>query len=56
VRGYRARRAARQREALARGRLRAVAVDGKTSRGALCVPRISSTALTSRVAFPAVRP
>jgi predicted transposase YbfD/YdcC len=34
VRGYRARRAARQREALARGRLRAVAVDGKTSRGA----------------------
>jgi len=34
VRGYRARRAARQREALARDRLRAVAVDGKTSRGA----------------------
>jgi predicted transposase YbfD/YdcC len=34
VRGYRARRAAQQREALARGRLRAVAVDGKTSRGA----------------------
>jgi predicted transposase YbfD/YdcC len=34
MRGYRARRAARQREALARGRLRAVAVDGKTSRGA----------------------
>jgi predicted transposase YbfD/YdcC len=34
VRGYRARRAARQREALARGRLRAVAVDGKTCRGA----------------------
>ena len=34
VRGYRARRAARQRETLARGRLRAVAVDGKTSRGA----------------------
>jgi hypothetical protein len=34
VRGYQARRAARQREALARGRLRAVAVDGKTSRGA----------------------
>jgi len=34
VRGYRARRAARQREALARGRLTAVAVDGKTSRGA----------------------
>jgi hypothetical protein len=24
--------------------------------GHLCVPRISSTALTSRVAFPAVRP
>ena len=34
VRGYRARRAARQRETLAHGRLRAVAVDGKTSRGA----------------------
>jgi hypothetical protein len=34
VRGYRARRAARQRETLARGRLKAVAVDGKTSRGA----------------------
>ena len=34
VRGYQARRAARQREALARGRLRAVAVDGKTCRGA----------------------
>ena len=34
VRGYRARRAARQAKALARGRLRAVAVDGKTSRGA----------------------
>jgi predicted transposase YbfD/YdcC len=34
VRGYRARRAARQRETLARARLRAVAVDGKTSRGA----------------------
>jgi hypothetical protein len=34
VRGYRARRAARQREMLARGRLRAVAVDGKTCRGA----------------------
>ena len=34
VRGYRARRAARQARALARGRLRAVAVDGKTSRGA----------------------
>jgi predicted transposase YbfD/YdcC len=34
VRGYRARRAARQRETLACGRLRAVAVDGKTSRGA----------------------
>src|SRR5215831_12356662 len=34
VRGYRARRAARQREALARGRLRAVTVDGKTCRGA----------------------
>ena len=34
VRGYRARRAARQARTLARGRLRAVAVDGKTSRGA----------------------
>ena len=34
VRGYRARRAAQQAKALARGRLRAVAVDGKTSRGA----------------------
>ena len=34
VRGYRARRAARQVQALARGRLRAVAVDGKTCRGA----------------------
>jgi len=34
VRGYRARRAARQREALARGRLTALAVDGKTARGA----------------------
>ena len=34
VRGYRARRAARQAKALARDRLRAVAVDGKTSRGA----------------------
>ena len=34
VRGYRARRAARQAKALARSRLRAVAVDGKTSRGA----------------------
>ncbi len=34
VRGYRARRAAEQGKALARGRLRAVAVDGKTSRGA----------------------
>jgi DDE_Tnp_1-associated len=34
VRGYRARRAAQRAKALARGRLRAVAVDGKTSRGA----------------------
>ena len=34
VRGYRARHRARQRETLARGRLRAVAVDGKTCRGA----------------------
>src|SRR5580692_7904361 len=34
VRGYRARRAARQAKTLARDRLRAVAVDGKTSRGA----------------------
>jgi hypothetical protein len=34
VRGYRARHAARQARALARGRLRAVAVDGKTCRGA----------------------
>ena len=34
VRGYRARRAARRAQALARDRLRAVAVDGKTSRGA----------------------
>ena len=34
VRGYRARRVARQAQELARGRLRAVAVDGKTSRGA----------------------
>ena len=34
MRGYRARRVARQQKALARDRLRAVAVDGKTSRGA----------------------
>jgi predicted transposase YbfD/YdcC len=34
ARGYPARRAAQQAKALARGRLRAVAVDGKTSRGA----------------------
>jgi len=34
VRGYRARRVAQQAQALARERLRAVAVDGKTSRGA----------------------
>ncbi len=34
VRGYRARQAARHAKALARGRLRAVAVDGKTCRGA----------------------
>jgi predicted transposase YbfD/YdcC len=34
VRRYRARRSAQQAKALARGRLRAVAVDGKTSRGA----------------------
>jgi predicted transposase YbfD/YdcC len=34
VRGYRARRAARQAQELARGRLRAVAVDGKSCRGA----------------------
>src|ERR1700690_2241470 len=34
VRGYPARRVIRQRQTLARGRLRAVAVDGKTSRGA----------------------
>jgi predicted transposase YbfD/YdcC len=34
VRGYRARRAARQARTRARDRLRAVAVDGKTSRGA----------------------
>jgi hypothetical protein len=34
VRGYRARRAAQRTKALARDRLRAVAVDGKTSRGA----------------------
>jgi predicted transposase YbfD/YdcC len=34
VRGYRVRRAARQAKMLARGRQRAVAVDGKTSRGA----------------------
>src|SRR5262249_28155410 len=34
VRRYRARRAAEQAKALARARLRAVAVDGKTSRGA----------------------
>src|SRR6516225_1783908 len=34
VRGYRARRAAGQARTLARGRLRAVAVDGKTCRGA----------------------
>ena len=34
VRGYHARRAAGQAKALARGRLRAVAIDGKTSRGA----------------------
>ena len=34
VRGYRARCAAEQAKTLARGRLRAVAVDGKTSRGA----------------------
>jgi predicted transposase YbfD/YdcC len=34
VRGYRARRAAEQAKALARNRLQAVAVDGKTARGA----------------------
>ena len=34
VRGYRARSAAQEAKTLARGRLRAVAVDGKTSRGA----------------------
>jgi hypothetical protein len=34
VRGYHARRAAQHAKALARGRLRALAVDGKTSRGA----------------------
>jgi predicted transposase YbfD/YdcC len=34
VRRYRARRAAQEAEALARNRLRAIAVDGKTSRGA----------------------
>ena len=34
VRGYRARRSAQQAKTLARSRLRAVAVDGKTSRGA----------------------
>ena len=34
MRGYRARRVAQQAKALARDRLRAVAVDGKTSRGA----------------------
>jgi predicted transposase YbfD/YdcC len=34
VRGYRARQAARQAKALARDRLRAIAVDGKTCRGA----------------------
>ena len=34
VRGYQARRAAQEAKALARGGLRAVAVDGKTSRGA----------------------
>ena len=34
VRSYRARRLAQQAKALARGRLRAVAADGKTSRGA----------------------
>src|SRR5450755_2365649 len=34
VRGYQARRTAQQAKTLARGRLRAVAVDGKTSRGA----------------------
>lgn len=34
VRGYRARRTAQQAKTLARGRLRAVAVDGKTCRGA----------------------
>jgi hypothetical protein len=34
VRGYHARRAAQQAKTLARGRLRALALDGKTSRGA----------------------
>ena len=34
MRGYRARRTAQRAKALARDRLRAVAVDGKTSRGA----------------------
>lgn len=34
VRGYRARKAAQQAKALARGRFKAAAVDGKTSRGA----------------------
>ena len=36
VRGYHARRAAQQGKTLARGRLRALALDGKTSRGARC--------------------
>ena len=40
VRGYHARRAARQAKALARDRLRAVAVDGKTSRGARRADRL----------------
>lgn len=34
MRGYRARKAAQQAKALARGRFKAAAVDGKTSRGA----------------------
>ena len=55
VRGYRARRVAQQAKALARGRLRAVAVDGKTSRGArradgtLCVPKTSSTSCAQAI-------
>jgi hypothetical protein len=52
VRGYRARHAAQQAKALARDRLRAVAVDGKTSRGACWI----TSRWTSSTTRPAISP